>query len=79
MDSTIKEAHINEEEYRRNIVSWYKEYVNLTGLTLVSSEIQELNAQLGLYYLYSDYQNNNVVFKVLDEQLFFLAKIKFGI
>jgi len=75
----MKDVYIDEEEYRKHIVRWYAENIDLKGLTLVSSEITELNAQLGLNYLYTDHATNSIRFKVLDEQLFFLAKIKFGI
>ena len=79
MDSTIKEVSINENDYRRLLIPWYEEHINLYDLTLKSPKIRELNAQLGLDYLYTDPDENSIRFKVLDEQLFFLAKIKFGI
>jgi len=46
---------------------------------MVSPELRELNLKLGLDYLCTDHATNSVRFKIIDEQLFFLAKIKFGI
>lgn len=75
----MKEVRIDEDEYRRRIIPWYKEHIDLSGLTMVSPELRELNLKLGLDYLCTDHDRNAVRFKVVDEQLFFLAKIKFGI
>jgi hypothetical protein len=75
----MKEIHINIDDYKKHIIPWYQEHISLSGLSLVSSEITELNAKLGLDYLYNGFDQSTIVFKVIDEQLFFLAKIKFGI
>jgi hypothetical protein len=75
----MKEVRIDENDYKRILIPWYEKHIDLYEQTLASPKIRELNAQLGLDYLYTEHDKNAVLFKVIDEQLYLLAKIKLGI
>lgn len=85
----ILEFNIESKAFSRKLIPWYLEHPNTEGKTIHDSCIQNLTNKLGLEYV-DTYEfvtdtwfgtdiKYMFKFKVIDEQLFFLTKIKFGL